>query len=65
MEKRTVIAKLLSWLLCRFWLWPAIVRYDAPQRPPARIVRRRWASVAQIGRRLVGVEIRLVYAPIG
>ena len=61
-----MIARLLALALCYCWLWPALARIDAPRvarRPPAPAIRRRrWATVAHVGGRLVGVEVRLVVA---
>lgn len=62
-----MIARLVALVLCYCWLWPALARLDAPRvarRPPPPIRRRRWATVARLGSRLVGVEVRLVVARV-
>ena len=57
-----MLAYLLAWLYCRLWLWPALEAPRVARRPPP-IKRKRWAAVALVGSRLVGLEVRLVIAP--
>ena len=63
-----MIARLVALALCYCWLWPALARIDVPRvarRPPAPpIRRRRYAAVAHVAGRLVGVEVRLVVARV-
>jgi hypothetical protein len=60
-----MLASLLTWLYCRLWLWPALARLDRPARRPTPTIRRwRRAAVLHVAGRLVGVEVRLVLAPV-